>query len=87
MAVMADKDYLSMAKIMAPIAQRIYTVTVESDRALQAKELADAIGKLGIDAKSCDSYQDALNQALSQDEKIVAFGSLYFIGEVLGMKG
>ncbi|WP_033153391.1 bifunctional folylpolyglutamate synthase/dihydrofolate synthase [Pseudobutyrivibrio ruminis] len=87
MAVMADKDYLSMAKIMEPIAQRIYTVTVESDRALQAKELADAIGKLGIDAKSCDSYQDALNQALLQDEKIVAFGSLYFIGEVLGMKG
>ncbi|SOC01754.1 bifunctional folylpolyglutamate synthase/dihydrofolate synthase [Pseudobutyrivibrio ruminis] len=87
MAVMADKDYLSMAKIMAPIAQRIYTVTVESDRALQAKELADAIGELGIDAKSCDSYQDALNQALSQDEKVVAFGSLYFIGEVLGMKG
>jgi dihydrofolate synthase/folylpolyglutamate synthase len=87
MAVMADKDYLSMAKIMAPIAKRIYTVTVESDRALQAKELADAIGELGIDAKSCDSYQDALNQALSQDEKVVAFGSLYFIGEVLGMKG
>jgi dihydrofolate synthase/folylpolyglutamate synthase len=87
MAVMADKDYLSMAKIMAPIARRIYTVTVESDRALQAKELAKAIGELGIDAKSCDSYQDALNQALLEDERIVAFGSLYFIGEVLGMKG
>ncbi len=83
MAVMADKDYLEMAKIMAPIADRFYTVTVESTRALQANKLAESIESLGITAKALESYEQALNEATKQDSKVIVFGSLYFIGEVL----
>ena len=83
MAVMADKDYLEMARIIASKAKRIFTVTVDYSRALQAKKLAESVGSLGIEARAFDSYDEALAEAKSYDEKIVAFGSLYFIGEVL----
>ena len=83
MAVMADKNYAEMAEIIKPVAKRIYTVTVDSDRALQAKELAEVLMEKGIDATACPSYDAAINQAYSYDEKIIVFGSLYFIGEIL----
>ena len=84
MAVMADKDYLDMIKVITPIARRFYTVTVDSNRALQAKELAMAINNTGVESTSCNSYDEALELALKQENRIVVFGSLYFIGEVLG---
>ncbi|MCR4831328.1 MAG: bifunctional folylpolyglutamate synthase/dihydrofolate synthase [Pseudobutyrivibrio sp.] len=84
MAVMADKDYLEMAQIISPVANRIFTVTVESERALQAKDLADAINGIGIEAYNCDSYDVALKEAKKYENRIIVFGSLYFIGEILG---
>ena len=84
MAVMADKDYVEMAQMISPLASRIYTVTVESSRALQAKELADAINGIGVEAKACSSYQEAIALSTSYEEKTIVFGSLYFIGEILG---
>lgn len=83
MAVMADKDYAEMAEIIKPVAKRIYTVTVESDRALQARELANVLCQKGITATACQSYEAALEEACGYDNKIVVFGSLYFIGEIL----
>ncbi|SEA28709.1 dihydrofolate synthase / folylpolyglutamate synthase [Pseudobutyrivibrio sp. ACV-2] len=83
MAVMADKNYAEMADIIKLVAKRIYTVTVDSDRALQAKELAEVLLDKGIDATACQSYEAAINQAYSYEEKIIVFGSLYFIGEIL----
>ena len=84
MAVMADKDYSQMARIIAPVASRIYTVTVESQRALQASALAAAIEAIGIKATCVDSYETAINAANGFAEPIIVFGSLYFIGEILG---
>ncbi|SFN92685.1 dihydrofolate synthase / folylpolyglutamate synthase [Pseudobutyrivibrio sp. UC1225] len=84
MAVMADKNYVEMAQLIAPLSERIYTVTVDSERALQAKELADAIATLGVEAQACESYESAIDLAGTFNEKIIVFGSLYFIGEILG---
>ena len=86
MAVMADKDYVQMAQLIRPVARRIFTVTVDSDRALQAQELARVLQEKGIEASSCPDYQVALQQAVTYPEKIIIFGSLYFIGEVLDDK-
>lgn len=83
MAVMADKDYLEMAQIVAPVAEHIFTMNVESSRALQAKDLADAIKGIGVSASAYTSYETALKEALSLGKKVIVFGSLYFIGEVL----
>ncbi|MBP5324549.1 MAG: bifunctional folylpolyglutamate synthase/dihydrofolate synthase [Pseudobutyrivibrio sp.] len=86
MAVMADKDYVEMAKIISPIAQRIYTVTIDYSRALQAETLAENLKNIGIDAVACENYKDAINRASAQDNPIIVMGSLYFIGEVLNDK-
>ena len=86
MAVMADKDYVEMAKIISPIAQRIFTVTIDYSRALQAETLAEDLKNIGIDAVACENYQDAINRASAQGNPIIVMGSLYFIGEVLNDK-
>ncbi len=84
MAVMADKDYVEMARIVSGQASRIFTCTVDYSRALQAAKLAEALEQEGIkEAKSFDSYEAALEAAKQYSQKIIAFGSLYFIGEVL----
>lgn len=83
MAVMADKDYLQMAEIIRLVADRVYTVTVDYSRALQSKELANDLKDRGFEAISCSSFDEAVLLAQSFDEKIIAFGSLYFIGEIL----
>ncbi len=84
MAVMADKDYVEMADIIAPVVKRVFTVTVDSDRALQAEQLAETLVLKGLEGQACLAYEDALKKAESFDEKIIVFGSLYFIGEILG---
>lgn len=86
MAVMADKDYVEMAQIISPIAERIFTVTIDYSRALQAETLADDLKGIGMEATACKDYKDAINRASVQDNPIIVMGSLYFIGEVLNDK-
>lgn len=85
MGVMADKDYEKMVEQLLPLASRFSTVTPESTRALQAKTLAEVIGRFGIETDTYGSVQDIVKEILQDtvsSEKIVAFGSLYFIGEL-----
>jgi dihydrofolate synthase/folylpolyglutamate synthase len=81
MAVMADKDYEKMIEILLPLALDFVTVTAESERALQAKDLASAIQKKGVKARSISSVKEVLSLPV-ENEKTVALGSLYFIGEL-----
>lgn len=81
MGVMADKDYAQMVDTLAPLALDFVTVTPESERALQAKELAEYIRTRKIAARSAETVEEAL--AFSAKEgRTVAFGSLYFVGEI-----
>lgn len=102
MGVMADKDYEEMIEELLPLALDFTTVTPESSRALQAKELAECITAKGIPAEHGESVETVLKPFLISDnesqasdtknhnmacidrsgEKTVAFGSLYFIGEI-----
>ena len=83
MGVMADKDYEEMIEELLPLALDFKTVTVESERALQGEELAACIKKRGIPASPCSSLVAALpDLSVETGEKTVAFGSLYFIGEI-----
>ena len=81
MGVMADKDYPLMIKQMLPIAKEFVTVTPESSRALQAKELAAFISREGVKATSISSVEEMFSR-LALEDKNIAFGSLYFIGEI-----
>lgn len=81
MAVMADKDYEQMVEEMLPLAERFYTFTPESTRALQNSRLAEYIIRQGVPASICESIAD-IRHALDVNKKNVAFGSLYFIGDL-----
>ncbi len=82
MAVMADKNYEEMIDELAPIAIDFKTFTPESNRALQAEKLANCIKQKGIPVEKLKSLKDALFR-LPKDTKTIAFGSLYFVGELL----
>lgn len=86
MGVMADKDYTTMLDEILPAAKQFITVTPESERALPAQELAQAIqNQLHISAQSGGSVKQGIALALQQaspEDVIVIFGSLYQVGEV-----
>ena len=79
MGVLADKDYKQMAKELLPLAESVTTVTPDSGRALQGETLAEYIRSYGVFAENTEQMQEAFLQIR---DKTVAFGSLYFIGEI-----
>jgi dihydrofolate synthase/folylpolyglutamate synthase len=81
MAVMADKDYEKMVEELLPLALDFVTVTPDSARALQGEALAETIRAKGIAVRSLHSAAEVLTLPVEQ-EKTVALGSLYFIGEL-----
>ena len=81
MAVMADKDYKAMVEELLPYAEDFVAVNMDNSRALQAKNLAEFINSRGVRADCVDSVEEAL-KTLRADAKNLAFGSLYFIGEI-----
>ena len=83
MAVMTDKDYKAMVEELLPYAEDFVAVNMDNSRALQAKDLAEFINSRGVKADCVDSVEEAL-RTLRADTKNLAFGSLYFIGEIKG---
>lgn len=81
MGVMADKDYPLMIDEILPLAKCFITVTPDSDRALDSKKLAEFIRNRGIEVKCLTHISDIFDM-LSSTDKNIAFGSLYFIGEL-----
>lgn len=71
-----------MIEELLPLALDFRTITAESSRALQADALADCIRKKGIPAKNYASIEACFTEAYPDTHKRIAFGSLYFIGEL-----
>lgn len=83
MGVMADKNYEEMIEELLPLALDFKTVTVESERALAAQELSEKIRAKGIcDAGLLHSFDELMLGRLDVAHKTIAFGSLYFVGEI-----
>lgn len=82
--IFADKDYPEIIRIMAPLADRIFTIaTPGSGRALPADRLAEAIAGVNPNVQACEGLEDAVRkayEAAEQEDVILAFGSLSFIG-------
>lgn len=87
MGVLKDKDYVEMARLIAPIANRVVTVTPPSPRALPAEELASVFRTLGKDATAYDLVPLGVQQALGDfgGDVVVLCGSLTLFG-ALGKK-
>ncbi len=83
MGVMADKDYIDMIAELLPLAIDFTTVTVGYSRSLEAVELAECISKMGVKASSRSSLAEAMSEVTAERRaKTIAFGSLYFVGEI-----
>ncbi|MBQ3557957.1 MAG: bifunctional folylpolyglutamate synthase/dihydrofolate synthase [Agathobacter sp.] len=64
MGVMADKDYEEMIDALLPLAIDFVTVTPESSRALQSKDLAECIQKKGIEARYVENMEEVIRPLL-----------------------
>lgn len=88
MGVLADKDYEQMADLILPLAVDVTAVTPESSRALQGERLAEYINSRGVAAENHEKFSEVFAPFLDNGtveaagEKTIAFGSLYFIGEI-----
>ena len=89
--ILADKDYRSMLRTVAPLASAFVCVTPPNPRALDAADLAEAIretcGELGARAtiEVAGGFDDAASAArkiAGSEGLICAFGSLYSVADV-----
>lgn len=80
--VLADKDYKEECRLIADIAQEIFTVTPDNPRALEAEKLAETISEINSKVCACYMLNEAYNRAYnSKADVIVAFGSLSYLAQ------
>jgi len=79
--VLRDKDYRAVAKMIAEVADKVYTITPDSPRALSAEEYRDIFAELGVTAEPMPSVTEAVaagyERALSASSPLFSLGSLY----------
>lgn len=86
MGVFQDKEYEEMIQTTAPLAEDIIAVeTPGNERALPAERLARAIERVNPHVKVQRDIPQAVQESMESagnDDVIVAFGSLSFLGEI-----
>ena len=88
LGVLQDKDWRHICEILAPLAERIFTVPVSSERTADPRELAAACSAANPAAEVVAG--DSLVEALKKSEGsyfILITGSLYLVGEALEILG
>ncbi len=88
LGVLQDKDWRPICETLAPLAARIHTVRVASERSAHPQELAEACRKINPAAEI--SVGHSLGEALEKsagDGFVVITGSLYLVGEALERLG
>lgn len=84
--VLKDKEHEKMMEIIAPLANKIYTITPPNARGMDGSELAEEIKKWNTNVTYCESIENAVNLAMDEGRKTgiatVAFGSLSYLGEL-----
>ena len=87
LGVLADKDWRRMCAQMTPLASRVLTVPMNSDRGASAADLAAVCREqLPQATEACRSLSEALSKS-ANDALVVVAGSLYLVGETLELLG
>ena len=85
--VLRDKDYKFIAGELSKVAERAFTITPESPRALSASDYAKELSAVGVAATSYDSIEAALAaakaEAKAENKALICLGSLYTYGDVI----
>ncbi len=89
--VMADKDYPLMVSMLAPQASKVFAVTPDNPRALDATALAAEFEACGVSATPFEKLPDAVSAAIRESREsgtpLVCLGSLYMYAEVTDAMG
>lgn len=83
--IFQDKDYQKVIELTAPLAEHIITIeTRDNPRAMAAKALAEAVAAVNPSVEAADSIQQAVSNTMAlaeQEDAVIIFGSLSFLGE------
>lgn len=80
----ARKDAEGFIEALAPALARVIVIPLRSDQSANPAALAAFAAKLGLDAQSAPSLDDALTRALqSKSPRILVTGSLLLAGQIL----
>ncbi len=80
--VLKDKEHEKMMEIIAPLANRIFTVTPQNARGMDGNALAEEIRNWHNDVTNCESIAEAVSMAMEDGCATIAFGSLSYLSEV-----
>jgi dihydrofolate synthase/folylpolyglutamate synthase len=84
MGMFKDKEYEKVAKITVPLADYVITITPPNgERALDAECLKEVVEKYQFGVESAGSIEEAVKRSYElahEDDVIIAFGSLSFLG-------
>ena len=88
LGVLQDKDWRHICETLAPLAARILTVPVASERTAEASDLAEVCRAVNptADVCACESLAAALEKT-ARDNFVAVTGSLYLVGETLELLG
>lgn len=87
--MMADKDISESAKLLAPLCDKILTVTVDNPRSMKADGLKEIFERYNSDVTAFDNLGSALNEVIGkigENEMLLICGSLYLASEVENFK-
>ncbi|MCM1179806.1 MAG: bifunctional folylpolyglutamate synthase/dihydrofolate synthase [Clostridium sp.] len=91
--VLRDKEYQKMVALLCPLASCVCTLAPDSQRALPAQKLKEAVSPHCADVFCFDSVEEAVHRAkkvyeeyrlCGQQAVIVAWGSLSYMGQIQG---
>ncbi len=87
LGVLRDKEAAEISRILAPLAERIYTVEPVSPRALPADDLRAVIQPIAAHTviQAEKSLSGALRCARAHPEPALVAGSLFLVGEALAL--
>ena len=85
--VLRDKDYKFIAGELGTVAERAFTITPQSPRALSAEEYAEVLRENGVLAESYSDIESAMaaakEKAKADGKPLVCLGSLYTYSDII----
>lgn len=88
--VLDDKDASGIVEALAPVANRFYVTSSQSDRAVAPEELVETVREFSEETTDFDSFAEALALArtwAAENERraVVVTGSISLVGEALAL--
>ena len=85
LGVMRDKDVRGVCAALAPVARRVFAVTVQNPRTTPASELAVVMRSVAPEVETSEfaKLSEAIEAATRHPESVLIAGSLFLVGEAL----